>query len=437
MAIESSWVLLLGGFILASGFVVHSLFRRLGAPDILFLLFLGLLLGPVLGVLDRGLLLAVSPLVSAIALVVLLFEGGLSVRSTDVAQGGVRGSLLGVASVLLTAAAIAAATHLLFAWEPLFGLLFGFAVAPSGTVVLMSLLRHLPLRRDVAALLTFENAVDDVIGILLSLALLDFFLPGGASPSWVAAAVVAGFLVGAALGLAGGLLSLLLLERVRRQPYFYMLVLALAFILYSGAEIAQGSGPMAVLTFGLLLGNPNSVLRRFGRMVRVGEFQRAVGAYHAEITFLVRSFFFVYMGALVSVSQPGNFLYGGLLLLPFFGTRYLAVLLCTLRSSLAGQRALITLLSPKGLSTAAVVTAVLGFSAGNPAALPPAAVGRMVDLAFSILILSIVVATVGGYLLTRRGVPVAEESSPEVAAAEEETRRKMREAAFDWWRSGK
>ncbi|MBI4362337.1 MAG: cation:proton antiporter [Euryarchaeota archaeon] len=453
-----AWLLLLGGAIIVLAFAVNYRFRRAGAPDIIFLLLLGVLLGPILGLLDRGVLLQASPLVTAVALVVILLEGGLTMNPGEVSRGGPRGVLLAVVAVLFAAAASALAGVLLFSWDPMVGFLFGLAVAPTGTIVVIALSRQLPIREDASAAIVFETSINDVLAILMVFAVLDSLVVGGPSVGSFLQTLFGQFSLGAALGVMGGVAAWLALERVRGQPYSYMLTLATAFIIYSASEITGGSGPVGVLAFGLVLGNPAGVLRRLGRApapvlsspseataakhAGPGELEPAIRAYHSEATFLVRSFFFVFVGALAAVSSPWVLAYGAVLTLVLLASRYLAVLLCTAGSPLRESRALMTILMPKGLSTAVVATILLSFGSRHPDIISPQVATMMSDMVFAIIILSFILAIAGANLLTRgmdappsaaKGLPpVPQKMVPGIGADE---RRRMLEAALGGWRA--
>ena len=75
---DVSLVFTLSGMIIILGFLANYLFRKTKIPDILILLLLGLLLGPTFHVVDPTSLISIAPLFANLALVILLFNGGLN-----------------------------------------------------------------------------------------------------------------------------------------------------------------------------------------------------------------------------------------------------------------------------------------------------------------------------------------------------------------------
>ena len=192
-----------------------------------------------------------------------------------------------------------------------------------------------------------------------------------------------------------------------REPLSYMLTLGMVCLLYFAVEELGGSPAIAILLFGLLLANMQSIAGRFGPRflelfgVNVREEQFVLGQFMvnitAELSFLVRTFFFVYLGLLLDFSALSWTLAAwtaaifGLLLL----SRRLGV-------GLFGRRApsfsrvelqMIMALQPRGLATA--VVAFLPMQAGV------AGTDLFPVYAFAIIVLSNLYMT-GGVLFAER-----------------------------------
>jgi potassium/hydrogen antiporter len=201
------------------------------------------------------------PLVSVqrivtVALVVILFDGGLTIgwRRFRTAAGAI--VWLGVAGTVVTAGALAAVARLLgFEWHA--ALLLGTALAPTDPAVVFSVLRGREIAGRSGTLLEGESGANDPVGIALLASLL------GASGSGLAAAGSAlgtfalQMSVGAAVGIAVGFLERTLAVRLRAPAPALRPLRALGFagVVYGGATLLHGSGFLAVFLAGIVIGD--------------------------------------------------------------------------------------------------------------------------------------------------------------------------------------
>jgi cell volume regulation protein A len=82
-----------------------------------------------------------------------------------------------------------------------------------------------------------------------------------------------------------------------------MVTLATLLLVYSLNSFVGGSGAIAALVFGLVVGNRNTILRLTGTKVRIETAGEKVHSFHDEITFFIRSFFFVFLGIIFSAGR--------------------------------------------------------------------------------------------------------------------------------------
>ena len=88
------------GAIIAIGFSANALFKKTGFPDTLLLILVGIILGPLLGVVSRQDMLSITPFLTTLTLMMILFEGGLSMEISRVLSQSVRAIALAVLYVL-------------------------------------------------------------------------------------------------------------------------------------------------------------------------------------------------------------------------------------------------------------------------------------------------------------------------------------------------
>lgn len=257
---------LLVSVLLILAVLTASLSQRLQAPSALLFLGLGMLVGEDgLGIVlldDQQLVQSIG----VVALVVILFEGGLTTKPTDLRRAALPGGLLATAGVLLTALVTAGGVYLLLDVEPLTAAVLGAVVASTDAAAVFSTLRTLNLPPRVGALLKLESGANDPFAVALTIGLLEYWREQPAVSDLVAFAVgqlVVGVLAGAAVGMAGAWL----LRRVRlpAEGLYPVAALAVAGLAYGAAVPLRGSGFLAVYVCGLIVG---AYVRRRRRGIR-------------------------------------------------------------------------------------------------------------------------------------------------------------------------
>lgn len=250
--------------ILIAGFACQWVAWRLRVPAILFLLVAGIAAGPVFGLLNPDELLGDLMLTFvSIAVAVILFEGSLTLK---ISQLGGRGNVvrnLVTIGVLITWAGSALAAHFLLGWDVYLAALFGAIVTVSGPTVVMPLLRTVRPKSSVSSVLRWEAILIDPLGAILGLLVFDFIVASqdGGGTGEALRTVVVMVLAGTLLGAAGGYLFGLALRR-RLIPDFLRDYsgLAAALTVFAAAEAIRGeSGLLAVTVMGIWLANMRGV----------------------------------------------------------------------------------------------------------------------------------------------------------------------------------
>ena len=249
--------LAVGALVVLVAAVALRLADRVGLPSLLLYLALGLALG------ERGLGIDFSDFgltqtLGVAALVVILAEGGLTTRWTDVRRAigpGLALATIGVAvSVAVTAAIIGGLLD--YRWG--FALLLAAVISSTDAAAVFAALRRLPLPRRMAAALEAESGLNDAPVILLVAVLADTLTGGAPRPWWVLGLeIVAELVGGAVIGLAIGACGVLLLRRVALplSGFYPLATLALCVLAFASASLAHSSGFVAVYLCGLVLGN--------------------------------------------------------------------------------------------------------------------------------------------------------------------------------------
>ena len=311
--------LLGGAVLLAIGIVLGGLARRLRVPGLLLFLGLGMLVG------DDGLALVrfddaqLAQTVAVIALVVILFEGGLAAPRSDLRRVLAPAALLATVGVVVTASVVALSAAWLFHLPGTTVWLMGAVVASTDAAATFSVLRGLPLPRRLGALLEVESGANDPMAALLTVGILEAW-QGNAS---VANVVVFGVRqVGGGLlaGVVVGVLGVRLLRAIRLPSASAVAVLAtaLAGVAYGLAAVVGASGFLAVYVAGVIVG---------GRLPR---HQVTIRSFDEGLAHIAQIVLFFLLGLLVFPSDLPGVAGRGLLVAAVlvFVARPLAVAVC-------------------------------------------------------------------------------------------------------------
>lgn len=409
MAGGEAWVLILLSGSLLVGYAAHRVFRRYHVSDIALMLGAGVLLGPVTGLVDPGPLRPAFAFLAPIALVIVLFEGGLELAWGDLRKHAGRAVGFALATWILSAGALAAAAWWLLGLTPLLAVLFACAVAATGILAVIPLLQQLEVKGSTKVLLTVETSLGDLLSAVAVTAISGMIVLG-AGP-WDGAAILGlQFAVGASVGVLAGLVTARGLHTVGADKHGYAVVLACVVLAYVAAESIGGSGFLAALAFGLLLGNARA-LTTLGGLPALAPPGGHVRLHQSETIFILRSAYFVFLG----IALPPGFLtwqyalVGLALTAVLVAARLLAVLLAG-----GGQdRTLLTAMMPRGLATA--VLAGIPFSMGVPGSEP------FVGLAFLLIVGADLATSVGLFVHSRQGrsAPIPAPVAPDVLGARE------------------
>lgn len=159
--------------ILVIGFLGHLFFKRTGWPETLFLIGMGIMLGPMLHVFAKEELLPALPLFSTFTLITILFQSGMGLNLFEVVVGSGRIVLQTTANFLVGMMAIALFLWLGVGWDWLDGLLMGSIVAQTGAVVIVPLASKLNVSPQAAVLLSLEATLTSIYNIVFFFVFLE------------------------------------------------------------------------------------------------------------------------------------------------------------------------------------------------------------------------------------------------------------------------
>ncbi|HVZ79857.1 MAG TPA: cation:proton antiporter [bacterium] len=400
------------------GSVGEAVFKRTNIPDVVWLIVMGLFVGPVTHLVEARSLGRIAPYFAALTLIIVLFEGGSRLKIREVAQEAHRSLLLALltfsASVLAVflVALIPASAGLLPGWTWQHCLLLGTILGGSSSIVIMPTLQQAKIKPGVSNLLNLESAFTDVFCVVGTSALLDLFTSNGGSSPF--GALTRSFGLGLFFGLGAGAVWLLALKPLRSINQPYAVTLSFLILLYVLVDRSGGSAALAILAYSVVVGNAGWISRKLKLTEPLGMGEDVRG-FHSQLAFFIKSFFFTFIGAMLT--PPWGFiLFGvllGFLLLP---ARYPGAWVSGRGGKLdAGERLLVTASLPRGMAAGVLAT--------MPAAAGMAGTDDLPVIVFACVFTTILIFAVGFPLALKKSaqaavpVPVPADRTPDDPAA--------------------
>jgi cell volume regulation protein A len=229
--------------------------------------------------------------IAVVALIIILFDGGLHIGARRFRRSAAPILVLGVAGTFLTAGLVAVAARYLLGFSWIEAGLIGAAVAPTDPAVTFSVFANKEIRGRSGTILEGEAGVNDPVGIALMVGMIELAGEPDGSLWIVAREFAVEMSVGLAIGVVVALALLPVLRHVRLTgPALYPIrVLALAGIVYGLAAVAGGSGFLAVFIAGIVLGD--------AALVQKGEIE----SFHSSLAGLAEIAVFVALGLTISI----------------------------------------------------------------------------------------------------------------------------------------
>lgn len=300
--------LLLLAVILLAGVWSARVGTRIGVPVMFGFVVIGVLVGPHGLHLTRGVSLVEAKNIGYVALVLILFEGGLHTSWAQVRRIVTPALSLATVGVLVSAAILTVLTYYLLHLSLLSSALIGVAVSSTDAASVFSMLGGQSLSRRLVDVLEVESGANDPMAFFLTIVLIQWASQGLGGAAHAAQYAVLTFAlqmsVGLTAGLAIGYLGSLANQRIRLDTggLYPTLSLAFALLSYAAAAVAHGSGFLAVYAASMVMGS-----RRL-------EHRHSIMRFHEGLAWTMQILMFVVLGFQVTISHLASIIIPGLAL---------------------------------------------------------------------------------------------------------------------------
>jgi len=388
------------------GFIINAMFSKLKFTDVLPLMLIGLLIGPVLKLINVGpqsIVAELTPYVTAIAIAFVLFDIGMSIKFSELRRVMGRATAFTFLTQVSIGIILAIATFFIFKWSLIEAFIFGFAVSGPSTIIVPVITKAVKVPNKLKVSLVYESVITDIAQLIIPILLLGFMVNSNLiSASYIGSFVFTVIFGSILLGLLSALFWLYILNRFKdySKGYSWILTLTMIIATYGISQQFGLNGAITIFVFGLLFYNigvhKKASMRSsdtIGKYFAIDDDVNHIMKYQKEIVFFVSTFFFVYIGLLFSVQQATLFsisiaFFLSLLIIPF-RVLYLPLLkkfMSTLKNRRKIEMRLTSFDLARGLSPAIVATLPLSMGINIP---------YFVDLIFMLILFTNIISSLG------------------------------------------
>ncbi len=377
-------ILLAAGVVIFLGVAGEAFFKKTGIPDVAFLMILGVIIGPVFGIIQAEAVIQVVPYFAALALIIIMFDGGLNLDIKHVIKTAHYSVTLAIVGFILSVIIISVATHYVLEWTWLESILLASIVGGSSSAIVFGLVRNIRISEETKSILSFESAVTDILATIIAFILFEAVLAGHFDLQTLQETIGRAVVVGLVLGFGVGIPWMYISTKFGNAQHAYMLTLSILFVLFFLANSFGESGALTALVFGLMIGNKRHLSRILRFKVPRIEMDDPT---HNQLTFLVRSFFFVFVGLMATFGQIEYMIFGIVITIAVFVGRAGVVKAVLTKRFSRLDKSVTNSMIPRGLAAAVLATYPITMGLPNAEAYP--------QMIFFIILSSVIITTIG------------------------------------------
>lgn len=356
---ETPVIIIAIGLFIFFGHYLSGLFERRGVPDVLGLMLIGMLLGPVLRIVNPDNFGTFGSLFSNLVLIFILFESGTELRISELKSSFRDSAAITTSGFFVTSIATFVLCFLIFRLHWLSCLFVGTALGGTSAAVVVGLVRKISIRPKTSTTLIVESAESDVFTLALPLSILGLMMTGTIDAKTVISQFISALVLALLIGVAGAFVWSYIINKIPTLKSTKFSTPAFLFLLYGIAEYLHFSGPLTALSFGIAIGNLEflepkllSTIIPNQRIVLPSEEKD----FFSQIVFLLRTFFFVFIGVSIRMDRMDWLLWGALITLVLFVLRAFTVRWVISSKVPVLDRAVMATMIPKGLGAAVIAT---------------------------------------------------------------------------------
>lgn len=360
-------IIIIIGFFIFCGHFLTGVFERRSIPDVLGLMFLGILLGPVFHLVDPDSFGQFGSLFSNFVLIFILFESGTDLKIEEVKKSFKDSAGITVFGFIFTTVTIMLLCMQIFHLSWVSSLFIGSALGGTSSAVVVGLVKKVDIQPKTATTLIIESAESDVFTLAIPISILGLMVSGDFSVKMVVSQFITSLTLALVFGVLGAFFWAFILNKIPALKNTKFSTPAFLFMLYGLTEYLGYSGPLTALTFGIAIGNLGYFEPKFLRKIIPNQrivLPEAERVFFGEIVFLLRTFFFVFIGISIRINRIDWLLWGSLITFFVYLVRIIVVKFVISAETPVLDRSVMSFMIPKGLGAAVIAT--LPIQQGHP-----------------------------------------------------------------------
>ena len=403
------------GLLIFCAHLFNAWFSRGRIPDVLLLMLIGILVGPVSGWVSPEQLEGTGPVFASLTLLFILFDSGIDMRLDTIRKYWSGVVQVTLSSFVLSMSLVAVLAYFMVGLEMQVAMMLGSMVAGTAAAIVIPMARQMRVSDKTRVMLTLESAISGVLCIVVSLAFIEGLKMGNINIGSTIGRVLASVLMALVIGVVGGIVWSSFMDRIRKLQNSMFLTPAFVFVLYGLTESLGYSGAIAALAFGLVLGNPDYFEMSFLKKLRLRQMtplEEDEKSFFKEFVFILKTYFFVYVGICIPFTNYTALMYGAIIAAALFVLRFVLVAVVGRKNTLE-DRLTVSMLIPKGLVSAvlASIPEQVNLAAGR-VVVPGATLVK--HITYSVIFCSIIICSLLVLLTSKRLVKAQHEVQWEV-----------------------
>lgn len=363
-ASNSGLIIAIIGLLIFAAHLFTEIFSRTRIPDVLLLMVIGLIIGPLFGWVKPEDLGSVASVFTTITLVIILFQSGTELNFNTLLKS-IKGTMKLTTINFFVTMIVVAALGMLFEkdFDILTSLMMGAILGGTSSAVVIPMVSQLKVSQKGGTILILESAFSDVLCIVFAWAFLQAIKSGALNVGQVLGSIISSFILASIIGIIAAIFWSFVLEKVRHVKNSILTTPAFVFIVYGINEWLGFSGAIAALAFGICMANIDP-LYQTGLLKRLFKSQPSQlndteKQLFSEVVFLLKTFFFIYIGVSIKLDQLWPLLVGFVIAIVLFIIRVPVVRLSVHREKdnlPVEDKIFMSGIVPKGLAAAVLAT---------------------------------------------------------------------------------
>lgn len=356
---QTSIIIIIIGLFIFWGHYLNGIFERRSIPDVLGLMLIGMLLGPIFHLVDPTSFGQFGPLFSNLVLIFILFESGTDLRISEVKASFRESAGITTLGFFVTWIIVAVMCYLILHLPILTCLFIGSTLGGTSSAVVVGLVKKIAVKPKTATTLIMESAETDVFTLAIPLSILGLMMSGEIQAGTVLSQFIASLVIALLMGIGGAFLWSFILNKIPNLKSTKFSTPAFLFILYGLTEYLNFSGPITALSFGIAIGNLQyfepKLLERIipNQSIVLSQIEKD---FFSELVFLLRTFFFVFIGISIQINRLDWLMWGAIITLVLYASRIIIVRLIVTKDTPLLDKSIMSIMIPKGLGAAVIAT---------------------------------------------------------------------------------